>query len=190
MKPLLTLLILIIICTGLFAQKITKQEKGYFNLTELGYHAAGSIVKETIFGGNEDPSNPGWGISVKNINGIFVNNNLSLGIGIGLDSYGFKNGNSDAYPGFTTLPIFGDLRYYLKNKANTFFAYGDLGSSVAISDGFSRGLLYNIGIGYKFKVIPHLGMTASACYNFQAINDNYSPDRQIRSLILKLGILL
>ena len=190
MKPFLTLLILITLGTALSAQKITKQEKGYFNLTELGYHAADSFVKETIFSGNEDPSNPGWGISVKNINGIFVNANLSLGIGIGLDAYSFKNGNSDAYREFTTMPIFGDVRYYLKNKANAFFAYGDLGSSVAISDSFSRGLLYNLGIGYKFKVIPHLGMTASACYNFQAINDNYSPDRQIRSLILKLGILL
>ncbi|MET3114621.1 hypothetical protein AAKU52_002356 [Pedobacter sp. CG_S7] len=187
MKFFTILLTLIVGYTTLSAQEITKQERGYFNLTELGYFLGNNSIIQTKAGGSGKNVNGAHALSLRNINGLFVNNNLSLGIGVGLDGYTFNN---DRYHFDNTFLLFGDARYYLKNEMNTFFGYGDLGQSVAIDDNIQKGLFYNLGMGYKFKVAPTAAMNGSIGYNHQNINHTSSIKENYSSLVIRVGLLL
>ncbi|MEJ5963299.1 DUF3575 domain-containing protein [Pedobacter immunditicola] len=169
------------------AQEITKQEKGYFNLTEVGYFFSRNIISQTPAGGAFSHKNGAHALSLRNINGFFIGNNLSLGIGVGLDGYTFNGGGSRFD---NTFLVFSDVRYYLHNEKNTFFGYGDLGSSVSIDDNIAQGLFYNIGMGYKFMVATRTGMNASFGYNHQKINhDSSNLKESYSSLALKVGLM-
>lgn len=87
--------------------------------------------------------------------------------------------------------LFLDARYYFKNSANTFFAYGDIGSSVKIADNFEKGPMYNLGIGYKFKVGEKIALTTGLGYADQSIkhdDESIMKDRYY-GFALKAGIL-
>jgi len=105
MKSILTLLCLLIGYEGVSAQEITKQEKGYFNLTELGYFFAGNRLEAGPAGHRSFRNNAAHALSLRNINGVFLNNNLSVGVGLGLDGYTF---NADRYHFDNTFLLFGD----------------------------------------------------------------------------------
>lgn len=188
MKTILIFLSLMIGYTTISAQDKTKQEKGYFNLTELGYFFANNRLNQTLIdGSNEIFNNAAHALSIRNINGLFINNNISLGIGVGLDGYTFNNYRS--YFDNTFL-LFGDARYYLKNQKNTFFGYGDFGKSVSIDDNIARGLFFNLGLGYKFKVAHRAAMNGSIGYNHQNINHTTTRKESYSSFVIKVGLLL
>ena len=169
------------------AQEITKQGKGYFNLTELGYFFSRNVINQTASGGVFNHENGAYALSLRNINGFFIGNNLSLGLGLGLDGYTFNSAGSRFD---NTFLLFGDVRYYLHNEKNTFFGYGDLGNSIAIADNIAQGLFYNIGVGYKFMVATKTGMNASLGYNHQKINhDSSNLKETYSSLALKVGLM-
>lgn len=170
------------------AQEITKQEKGYFNITEFGYFIGNNNVKYESQNGPTKLSNAAHALSLRNINGLFLTNKLSLGIGVGLDGYTFNN-NHFAY--HNTFLVFADSRYYLKNSKSTFFGFLDIGSSIAIADNIDKGLMFNIGIGYKFCVFKKAALNASLGYNNQYLAGYKDLDRwAYSSMSLKVGLIL
>jgi len=152
---LVSLIALLLFSNISFAQSgRTKQEKGYFNITEIGAFFGTSNLKAS---GISD-SSPVNVRSLRTINGLFINPKLSLGIGIGLDGvdtkyYGFHN----------TFNVSADVRYYLKTAHDGFFLYGNVGPSLKIDENFEEGLMANIGIGHKltigssFVIVPSIG---------------------------------
>lgn len=171
------------------AQTITKQEKGYFNLTEFTVFTGNNLyefqVKPNSYSSVSDGA---YAFSLRNINGYFLTNKISVGLGLGLENYT----HSDNYFENNNLfLIFLDARYYFKNSANTFFAYGDIGSSVKIADNIDKGPMYNLGIGYKFKIAEKMALTAGLGYADQSIkhtNDNVNRDRYY-GFAFKAGVL-
>ncbi len=171
------------ITTCLYAQNVvkpskTKQEKGYFNILEVGYFVGTSNLSY------EDVklSTPLNVRSLRTVNGWFLNPKFSLGLGVGVDgnetkSFGF----------FNTFIVYADARYYLKNSKDGWFFYSDLGKAVELDVFFEKGLFLNAGGGYKFNIgktmlVPSLGYNQQ---NFQSSNSDYRNS----SLAIKLGFL-
>lgn len=113
--------ILVLINGAARAQEDTKQEKGYFNIIEIGYLDGKNVLKPVGSSGENHFKFVTNAISIRNINGWFITNKISVGLGIGFDRYKVKN---NYYTKDNTFLLFIDSRYYLKNKTNTFFAYG------------------------------------------------------------------
>jgi hypothetical protein len=107
---------------------------------------------------------------------------------VGLENYT----HADTYFNTNNLfLLFLDARYYFKNSGNTFFAYGDIGGAVKIADNFNKGPMYNIGIGYKFKIGEKTAFSTGIGYVDQSINhdeDQIFKDRYY-GLGLKVGLL-
>ena len=159
MRSIIKLIALLLLSSQLFAQdqthkKRTKQEKGYFNVTEIGGFFGNTKVSYLDIR-DTSPVNVR---SLRTINGLFINPKLSLGIGIGLDGietkyYGFHN----------TFNISADARYYLKTANDGIFFYGNIGPSIEIDDNFVKGLMANVGVGHKltigssFVIVPSIG---------------------------------
>lgn len=165
------------------SQEITKQEKGYFNLTEIGYFAGKRTIETSNYGSGSYNTHT---FSLRNINGWFVTNQISVGLGVGADGYNANGGS-----GYNnTFLIFLDGRYYFKNEANTFFVYGDIGRSVAIDDNIEKGTMVNAGAGYKFKIAKRTAMTASVGYVSQGIDKEQGITKnQFNSAAFKIGFL-
>jgi len=189
MKKITLLLVTIFWYSHAVAQEVTKQEKGYFNITELGYFN----VNNTF----ETQTNPNsfyvvhdgaYAVSLRNINGIFLTNKIAVGIGVGLENYTLKS-SSDSY--VNTFQLFADARYYFKNSNNTFFAYGDVGGSIAISDNIEKGPMFNFGIGYKLKSSKKTALLGSIGFIDQSIQEE-APVLKNRyyGLAFKVGLLL
>jgi|GEM_PF-1780333 len=188
MKNLL-ILFACVLCISSLANAQTLQEKGYFNLTEFGFYTGNntSMIEITPdkYGGGTDGA---YSFSLRNINGLFLTEKISVGAGIGLENYTHTENSANN----NMFLLFLDARYYFKNQENTFFAYGDAGGSIKIADHFSKGPMYNLGIGYKFKISPKMGMTGSLGYNDQVIKhdeDAVIKDRYY-GFALRVGLLL
>lgn len=122
--------LLTIIATCLFicvqAQIKTKQERGFFNITnvaELQYLR--SIDSSVVDNGMAVVKG---GFEAHTINGFFVNPRVSLGLGAGIQLATINTTYHSGYgsgpdisigPDMTLLPVFADIRYYPKNARNT-----------------------------------------------------------------------
>ncbi len=170
------------------AQEINKQETGYFNLTEVGYFngkntlSLAGATNPTVF------TNDTYTLSLRNINGVFLSPTFSIGAGLGLDGYTFSKSNSR----FTnTFLFFADVRYYLKDQAQTFFIYGDLGASIAIDDNIAKGPMIDAGAGYKLmltkksSILGSIGIVKQSITGEQNVSSN-----KFSSLAFKIGLLL
>ena len=189
MKKIILILFVIFYFQKVQSQEITKQEKGYFNITELGY-----FMVNNAYEGQTSPSSfkvvydGAYGLSLRNINGLFITNKIALGLGVGLENYTHK---SDRHNWDNTFQIFLDARYYFKNDENNFFAYGDLGSSVAISDNIAKGPMFNLGIGYKVKSSEKTALIGSIGFIDQAIKEEMPVLRnRYYGIAFKVGLLL
>ena len=116
----------------LFSQNINK---GYFNRTKLallpGVGDNGSAFHQS-------------GTEISNVNGWYVNSRLALGIGVGIVPY--------VNPTITTIPVFGNVNYSLRDKKSTPYLFGNLGYSFLTNSHTSGGLLAEIGTGWQFKL--------------------------------------
>ena len=184
------IIVIIITLTCIYSltrgQGINKQEKGFFNITEAGLFFGGNdrriqIAPTTFVSTFNDVSVR----SLRNITGVFLTNRISLGLGIGLDGIQVKNG-----PFYNTFVLFADSRYYFKNDYKSWFVYGDIGNAVAIDKGFEKGLMFNIGGGYKFMVSSHTAVNASLGYNEQKIITTPNDKQRIPTIALKIGLML
>lgn len=171
------------------AQTITKQEKGYFNLTEVGYTGGNHTYDIQVSPGKYDGGTSGaYSLSLRNINGVFLTNKIAVGAGLGLENY---TDNDSYFTSNNLFQLFLDVRYYFKNQNNTFFAYGDAGGGLKIADNFRKGEMFNLGFGYKFKVAPKAGMIGSLGYSDQTIkSDPAITKNRYYGLAVKVGLLL
>jgi hypothetical protein len=149
------LLILLLTTFLSFAQNdfdkgdVNKNE-GFFNITKIGYIANTSVKQElfiegegNIFSELDNSESHAW--SIQTINGYFISPYFSLGIAIGNDSYN----------NFNTLPLLLDIRTYMSDEEDSFYAFLDIGPSLRIGGENSelrKGMVFNIGVGYKFKI--------------------------------------
>jgi hypothetical protein len=189
MKTNLLLLTLIICFTGTVkAQSVTNQEKGYFNLTEVGYsfgnHTYDIQISPTKYDGGTSGT---YAFNLRNINGLFLTNNISVGIGLGLENY---TDNDSYFDNKNLFQLFLDARYYFKNERNTLFIFGDVGTGLKIDDNFNKGQMFNLGFGYKFKLGTKTSMTGSLGYNDQTIkSDPVITKNRYYGLGFKIGLL-
>lgn len=186
-KILSAVIIIVLTALQLKAQEINKQERGYFNITEIGYFngkntlSLSGAINPTVF------TNSTYALSIRNINGVFLNPKFSIGLGLGLDGYTFSNNNAK----FTnTFLVFADTRYYLKDQKRTFFLYGDFGLSVPIDDNIAKGRMINAGVGYKLMLAKRSAITASIGLVEQSITGerNVSSNR-FSSMAFRIGVL-
>lgn len=129
-------------------QKDIYKNKGFFNITKYTHYRVNSaklevvtpslVVEMSVKGDNS------YANSFQTINGYFINPHLSVGIGVGLENF--------IRPDLKTLPIFLDVRYYLGEEYNSFYAFGDIGFLYKPDDSFEKGCMMGLGFGYKFFV--------------------------------------
>ena len=114
--------------------------------------------------------------------GYYVTPDLSLGAGIGLNSY-------TQLEGLNTLPVFIDVRYHpFTNKR--FLLNGDIGYNLATSENNKDGKwLFDFSFGYKLlnkriSIIPAIG------YNYcsYSIDGSSKMNQSRHSLFLKVGV--
>ncbi|MGN7989577.1 hypothetical protein ACTJKC_19670 [Pedobacter sp. 22226] len=181
--------LMLILGDALMAQNITKQEKGYFNLTEFGYHIVNHIYEAKVEPNRYVGATSGsYALSLRNINGVFLTNNISIGAGIGLENY---TDNNNYYLSNNLFQLFLDVRYYFKNQNKTFFAYGNAGTGLKVDNNFRKGAMFNLGSGYKFKVGPKAGILVSLGYSDQTIRINPSmTKKRYYGIAAKVGLLL
>jgi hypothetical protein len=94
------------------------------------------------------------------------------GIGVGLDHYRYRS-----------IPLFFDVRKELfKNKVNTPFLYGDIGTNIPwIPEGkeeeiwgnrnYDNGLYYDAGVGYKLNLGKKRAMLFSGGYSVKKFGE-------------------
>lgn len=176
MKNTLIITILTMIMSYTSLAQIDK--KGFFNLTRIGYSNATSLeqsiftprVGETV---TTLPNEDTYTISLNNITGYFITNQLSLGIGFGLD--GVHN------PDRNTLPVFVDLRGYFGKNENTVYSYLNVGPNIdpgIRNANFNTGVTANLGLGYQLEVAQQL-FQLDLAYNFKNVEAN-NPDNGIK----------
>ncbi len=111
------------------------------------------------------------GTLITTVNGINLTSNFSAGIGIGIGSY--------VNPTFTSIPLFLDANYYLLKTVSTPYAYGDFGYSFSTSDFISGGIMFEGGVGWKFKISNKFNLGPQFGYRVQFINKEYDPLKSI-----------
>jgi hypothetical protein len=146
------------------------KNKGFFNITKIGYITNTSVKQElfiegegNIFSELDNSKSHAW--SLQTINGYFISPYFSLGIAIGLD--GYHN------PNFNTLPVMLDIRTYMSDEEDSFYAFLDIGPSLRIGGENSelrKGMAFNIGVGYKFKVAEKLFLISDLSYSHKTVS--------------------
>ncbi|MBB3188380.1 hypothetical protein [Microbacter margulisiae] len=107
--------------------------------------------------------------------GYYFTPNYSAGVGVAYERYMQPNANS--------LPLYIDLRGYLKDAKNTPFAFVKLGDSFSWWRAFEAGEWMHIGVGYKFFMGKQC-FTASLGYELKHVGHwkTYSTIDQINAI--------
>ena len=134
---------------GMFAQNVGDSgnglKRGFRGIAELGY--------EVAINDNGDNS------PILNLSGGYqLNSYVFLGAGIGLRHY---NDNDK-----TSVPIFFNFRSdFVNTKVNPF-----VDVKLGLSPSYSRGF-GSVGMGCRFKVGEKLGLSVSACFEVQDLEN-------------------
>jgi hypothetical protein len=166
---------------------------GYFNITDVG-----------ILIGSPHNSHPAP-FTFQTINGWHVNEQLSAGLGLGVE---FIAGSY--------LPVFADFRYYVRNTNFSPFFMLDLGYSFPLDDDYSNvtqyyynkpwqgnytmpdyraggGWLINPGFGIRNMFSENFGVIFSVGYRNQRLFYRAENDHRLiadyNRLVMRLGIL-
>jgi hypothetical protein len=167
--------------------------KGYFNVTDVG-----------LLIGSPHNSHPAP-FSFTTINGWHLTEQLSAGLGLGVE---FLAGSY--------LPVFADLRYYVRNTSFSPFFMLDLGYSFAMDDDNSNvtqyyyskpwqgnyimpeyqargGWLINPGFGIRNMFSDNFGVIFSVGYRNQRLFYRAENDHRLLAdynrLVMRIGIL-
>lgn len=92
-----------------------------------------------------------------------INPKISAGIGCGLDGY--------HYPDYNTFPVFASASYF-PFKKRKFHVMSDLGYSPKISENFEKGMLFDLGVGYRTFFREYFGMNFFIYYNLKQFKKN------------------
>lgn len=146
-----------------------RENKGFFNITKISYIKAYEINRERFVSGEgnitSEPDASSTGArSLQTINGFFISENFSLGVGVGLDGY--------RKPTFNTLPVFVDIRFYLEETANSLFAFTDLGVALKLGEtsSFDRGGIFNLGGGYRFPISSKINLISEVYFSHKSLS--------------------
>ncbi|MFK7833114.1 MAG: hypothetical protein AB8B52_07550 [Winogradskyella sp.] len=153
-----------------FAQNESDKNEGFFNITKIGYISNTKLKQEVFIEGegsffSDLPSENSDAWSLQTINGYFISPTFSLGIAIGLD--GYNN------PNFNTLPVLLDIRAYVSDDEDAFYTFLNIGPSLRIGGENSKlrkGMVFNIGMGYKFKVANNLCLVSDLSFAHKTIS--------------------
>ena len=138
------------------------KERGYFHVIDLGFLVqSGGYYEEN-------------GVSITTIHGYTFNPHVKLGLGIGLDHYGYGN--------ITAVPLFLSVQGLVNRKRWSPFYFLNAGGSAAWTDnnGFDRtdshtsgGLMLHPGLGYRYT-IGSTGLSFSLGYKTQKARLSYA----------------
>lgn len=121
--------------------------------------------------------------SLRGVVGYYVIPQLSVGVGIGFNSY--------TKPGLNTIPVCLDLRYHpLENKK--FSINGNIGYTIATSENYFNGkFMSDISVGYKLLNLGKLSLIPSFGYNFinYSVENKKKLNQSRHSLFLKIGLI-
>jgi hypothetical protein len=155
MKKIIISLVFLI---GLTASGKTKEsiQRKFYKTVEIAYARGLSLSTDSPFDLN------GWNNAyTKSLRigaGWFIGPHFSIGLGFGADRY--------ERPGANTFPLYIDLRGFLKNKANTPFAFFDAGKAVAFSAAQEKGKLLDTGLGYQLQISPKSMLNFKIGYSY------------------------
>lgn len=191
-KPLLITYLLF--CSHIvFAQLRAREGKGYFNITNVAeaQYLQSVDSSELAFG---DAYIKTVGFSANTINGVFLNSNLSIGLGVGIQFTRYKayrnaaTPDSTFAPGYfgdghsmTSLPIFADFRYYPNGTRNSLMLILDVGYAPLLNikndidkmylDG---GALVKLGAAYRIPLSETISFLPYLNFNAQRFGENTS----------------
>lgn len=158
MKTHLTVVLLLSIQI-LYAQD-DDRNVGLFNITQFSFISVSEISGAAFYSESNARA-----FSLNTIFGYFaIPGKFSAGLGFGLDGY--------HDPGFNTAPLYADLRYYLKNSANSPYALLDWGVLLPLSQIFSRGYGGRVGAGYKFRATRKILLNMDISFVNKSVEDN------------------
>lgn len=159
------------------------KSSGFINLTELNYCLGNGDV---IIGGKTG-KNEKYSYGIKTVNGYQINEHFSLGVGLGIDIYDYKNTTTSATTTKTTfLPITFDARAtILKGKVSPVFTANG-GYAIGLND-VKGGLTFNPQIGIKSFISKNAALIFNIGYKWQEQEVNYSDgfDYYSQSYIMK-----
>lgn len=109
---------------------------------------------------------------------------LSAGLGIGADRYD--------NPGYNTFPVFAAIHYSPLKRLPNAYSYTNLGYAVIGKYSTYKGLMWDLGVGYKKMFRSHFGLNFQLGYNLKKFQDNtgeYKPDRTRHSISFGMGAI-
>jgi hypothetical protein len=125
--------------------------------------------------------------SLRGILGYYVIPQLSIGAGIGFNSY--------TVPSLNAVPVCLDIRYHPLENRN-FLLNGNIGYSLATSEEeFDSKVMTDISIGYKISNIGKFSLVPAIGYNFinYSINSPFENEKNLNqsrhSLFIKVGLI-
>lgn len=156
----------------------TKQENGYFNITDPAEIQIVQSIDSAMLASGNARFKPGF--EFHTINGFFVNPSFSLGLGIGLQFSNYKYYPATADEAvktsgaeITSLPIFADFRYYPRNSISGTLFIIDAGYAPTLSvrnethkPFLGGGAFMKLGAAYKFYLSEFISFVPSL--NFKA----------------------
>jgi len=179
---------------GAFAQVETEKSKTSlkkYHKLNTSYIVGGQLYNDNFL------YNPGYGFSISN--GVLINKNVSLGLGLG----------GQFFEDEKFLPIYLDLTAYKKSKKNkkhSSFINTQLGYSIAWNTAlssmetydFDGGVFINAGVGRKTKINKELSLMFQASYRHQFAElsykvsgvKDYSETLNYDMLVLTVGLIL
>lgn len=147
-KIIIPILLFSLISIELFSQDLkgedTYKNENFFGIVKASLALPISVEYENDHATEKIGSLKSSILSLNAIGGYYLIPELSLGLGFGLD--GFHN------PTANTFPIYGDLRYYVKDEGDTWYGLLNYGKNLKLNDSFKKGELIRIGVGYKFFI--------------------------------------
>ena len=174
-KNLITTVLSLTLSALLFSQesdsnKDQNKNEGFFNITKASYSSTTNSKFElfipgegNIFGDLDTDGAHAW--SFHTINGIFISPSFSVGIGLGLENHD--------NPNFNILPLFLDVRAYLSDSVESFYSFLDVGPTIRLGGDNSdlrKGVIFNLGIGYKFTISDNLFLVSDVFYSHKTIS--------------------
>jgi hypothetical protein len=130
---------LIIVCLAVccYASSFAQSPKrAYFNKSKLG-------ILPGLKGTSTNSFNSQGGTQLATVHGVYLIEQLALGIGIGTSSY--------TNPYISSTPLYVNADYYLLKKKSTPYIYGDLGANFVYTEPLKGGVFSEAGLGWRFK---------------------------------------
>ena len=116
---------------------LAQQQKGsYFNKSKLG-------ILPGLKGTSTSSFNSQGGTQLATVQGIYLTEQLALGLGIATSSY--------TNPYISSSPIYLNTDYYLFKKKSTPYLYSNLGYNFVHTDPLKGGIFTESGFGWRFK---------------------------------------